>query len=164
MARAGGRDRRVDSRRGKPSSRREKRREFDPGEDAAATVGTDGRIEHGDDAAARRRLARVQPEEELPARRARALREGHPPGGALDRGLSRGGRRRSERELDEEAGRGRAGAAVGRGWKKRGRTLSHFMYGVGSGGTELFAPPPVPPFTRMASVKVRKNDSGDQLR
>ena len=52
---------------------------------------------------------------------------------------------------------GRAGAAVGRGWKKRGRTLSHFMYGVGSGGTELFAPPPVPPFTRMASVKVRKS-------
>ena len=115
---AGGRDRRVDSRRGKPSSRREKRREFDPGEDAAAAVETDGRIEHGDDAAARRRLTRVQPEEELPARRARALREGHPPRRPLGRGFSR-----SERELDEEAGGGRAGAVVDRarvvlgGWR-----------------------------------------------
>ena len=124
-----GRDRRGDSRSREPSSSRPaasnrgERREFDPGEDAAAAVmRTDRRIEHGDDAAARRRLARVQPEEELPARRARAPREGHPPA-ALDRGLSRGGRRRSERELDEEAGGRRAGAVVDRarvvlgGWR-----------------------------------------------
>ena len=119
-----GRDRRVDSCRRALllPPRLRGRREFDPGEDAAAAVGTDGRIEHGDDAAARRRLARVQPEEELPARRARAPREGHPPA-ALGRGLSRGGRRRSERELDEEAGGRRAGAVVDRarvvlgGWR-----------------------------------------------
>ena len=74
------------------------------------------------DAAARRRLARASSRKRN-SQRARALREGHPPAAALDRGLSRGGRRRSERELDEEAGRGRAGAAVDRarvvlgGWR-----------------------------------------------
>ena len=47
------------------------------------------------------------------------------------------------------------GGVVTMGNHRAVRTLSHFMYGVGSAGAELFAPPPVPPFTLMASVKLR---------
>ena len=47
------------------------------------------------------------------------------------------------------------GGVVTMGNHQAVRTLSHFMYGVGSAGAELFAPPPVPPFTLMASVKLR---------
>ena len=48
-----------------------------------------------------------------------------------------------------------SGGVVTMGNHRAVRTLSHFMYGVGSAGAELFAPPPVPPFTLMASVKLR---------